>query len=76
MLMGLICQKLQNRTVLWIPRNIRKEYFFFLQMSTNVLQVISVTAVRLVIIQMDPTLAHVTAASRGKDEPVEVQAFE
>ena len=34
------------------------------------------TAVRLVIIQMDPTLAHVTAASRGMDEPVEVQAFE
>ena len=34
------------------------------------------TAVRLAIIQMDPTLAHVTAASRGMDEPVEVQAFE
>ena len=33
------------------------------------------TAVRLVITQMDPTLAHVTAASLGMDEPVEVQAF-
>ena len=53
-----------------------KSNFFFLQISTNVLQVTSVTAVRLVIIQMDPTLAHVTAASRGMDEPVEVQAFE
>ena len=45
-------------------------------MSTNVLQVTSVTAVRLVIIQMDPTLAHVTAASQRMDEPVEVRAFE
>ena len=53
-----------------------KRVIFFLQISTNVLQVTSVTAVRLVIIQMDPTLAHVTAASRGMDEPVEVQAFE
>ena len=34
------------------------------------------TAVRHVIILMDPTRAHVTAASRGMDEPVEVQAFE
>ena len=34
------------------------------------------TAVRHVIIQMDPTPAHVTAASRGMDEPVEVRVFE
>ena len=34
------------------------------------------TAVRHVIILMDPTRAHVTAASRGMGEPVEVQAFE
>ena len=32
------------------------------------------TAVRYVTIQMDPTRASVTAASRGMDEPVEVQA--
>lgn len=34
------------------------------------------TAVRYVIILMDPTRAHVTAASRGMDEPVEVRVFE
>ena len=34
------------------------------------------TEVRHVIILMDPTRAHVTAASRGMGEPVEVQAFE
>ena len=45
-------------------------------MSTNALQVTSVTAVRHVTIQMDPTRAHVTAASQAMDEPVEVRAFE
>ena len=42
----------------------------------SVLQVTSVTAVQHVTIQMDPTRAHVTAASRGMDEPVEVRVFE
>ena len=69
-LMGPPFQKLQNPTVL------SKEKFSLLQMSTNALQVTSVTAVRHVTIQMDPTRAHVTAASRGMDEPVEVRAFE
>ena len=68
-LMGPPFQKLQNPTVL------SKEKFSLLQMSTNALQVTSVTAVRHVTIQMDPTRAHVTAASRGMDEPVEVRAF-
>ena len=69
-LMGPPFQKLQNPTVL------SREKFFLLQMSTNALQVTSVTAVRHVTIQMAPTRAHVTAASRGMDEPVEVRAFE
>ena len=69
-LMGPPFQKLQNPTVL------SKEKFFLLQMSTNALQVTSVTVVRHVTIQMAPTRAHVTAASRGMDEPVEVRAFE
>lgn len=38
----------------------------------NVLQVISVTAVRLVIIQLDLTLASVIAVIQGTDEPVKV----
>ena len=73
MLMGLICQKLQ--TVLQyfeFLETLVKTFFFLLQISTNVPQVTSVTAVRHVIILMDPTRAHVTAASRGMDEPVEV----
>ena len=41
-------------------------------MSTNVLQVISVTVVRLVITQLDLTLASVTAVIQGMDEPVKV----
>ena len=40
----------------------------------SVLQVNSVTVVRHVTIQMDPTRASVTTATRGMDEPVEVQA--
>ena len=40
----------------------------------SVLQVTSVTAVQHVTIQMDPTRASVTTATREMDEPVEVQA--
>ena len=44
----------------------------FFQISTSVLQVISVTAVQPVIIQMDRTLASVIAVIQGMDEPVKV----
>ena len=40
----------------------------------SVLQVTSVTAVQHVTMQMDPTRASVTTATREIDEPVEVQA--
>ena len=40
----------------------------------SVPQVISVIAVQHVTIQMDPTRASVTTATREMDEPVEVQA--
>ena len=40
----------------------------------SVPQVTSVTAVQHVTIQMDPTRASVTTATREMDEPVEVQA--
>ena len=40
----------------------------------SVLQVTSVIAVQHVTIQMDPTRASVTTATREMDEPVEVQA--
>ena len=46
--------------------------FFFFQISTSVLQVISVTAVQPVIIQVDRTLASVIAVIQGMDEPVKV----
>ena len=45
---------------------------FFFQISTSVLQVISVTAVQPVIIQVDRTLASVIAVIQGMDEPVKV----
>ena len=51
-----------------------KRFFSFLQILMSVLQVTSVTAVQHVTIQMDPTRASVTRATRGMDEPVEVQA--
>ena len=44
-------------------------------MWTSVLQVISVTAVELAIIQMDLTRAPVTADTRGMDEAVEVRVL-
>ena len=44
----------------------------FFQISTSVLQVISVTAVQPVIIQVDRTLASVIAVIQGMDEPVKV----
>ena len=46
--------------------------FVFFQISTSVLQVISVTAVQPVIIQVDRTLASVIAVIQGMDEPVKV----
>ena len=42
------------------------------KMWTSVLQVISVTAVQLAIIQMDLTRAHVSAATQEMDEPAMV----
>ena len=47
-------------------------FVFFFQISTSVLQVISVTAVQPVIIQVDRTLASVIAVIQGMDEPVKV----
>ena len=47
-------------------------FCFFFQISTSVLQVISVTAVQPVIIQVDRTLASVIAVIQGMDEPVKV----
>ena len=51
-----------------------KEFFFSLtfKMWTSVLQVISVTAVQLAIIQMDLTHAPVSAATQEMDEPAMV----
>ena len=47
-------------------------FVFFFQISTSVLQVIIVTAVQPVIIQVDRTLASVIAVIQGMDEPVKV----
>ena len=47
-------------------------FVIFFQISTSVLQVISVTAVQPVIIQVDRTLASVIAVIQGMDEPVKV----
>ena len=51
-------------------------FHFAFQISTSVLQVTSVTVVRLVIIQMDLILASVIADIQGMDEPVEVLVFD
>ena len=56
------------------PQFVRVKSFFSLtfKISTSVLQVTSVTAVRHVTIQVDPTLANVTAATQEMDKPAMV----